>query len=220
MAEKKSFPTIKGVDHTEIKQVSVNDLIPYARNSRTHSSEQVNQIASSINEWGFTTPVLIDTDNQIITGHGRTMAAKKLGMETVPCLVADGWTEAQKKAYVIADNKLALNAGWDDELLALEISDLQEADFNIDLTGFALDELVGFDEDEEDFEPDLNSDDREPIRNMTFTVSDEQHEIIESILKLAKEYEPKDPMGINENSNGNALWYVCEVFKTSLGGKE
>ena len=139
----KTFPTIKGVDHNNVKNVNVDDLIPYARNSRTHSPEQVIQIVSSIKEWGFTTPVLIDADNQIIAGHGRTMAAKKLGMETVPCLVANGWTEAQKKAYVIADNKLALNAGWDDEMLAVEFEELEELGFDLQLTGFDLDEVAG-----------------------------------------------------------------------------
>ena len=205
----------------KLELISIDDLIPYARNSRTHSDEQVSQIAASIKEFGFTNPVLIDDDGGIIAGHGRCMAARKLKLDEVPCIRLTGLTEAQKKAYIIADNKLALNAGWDDEMLAIEIQELQEMDFDIDLTGFTGDEVNELlDLDNEDFEPELNSDDREPIRNMTFTVSDEQHEIIESILKLAKDYDPKDPMGINENSNGNALWYVCEVFKTSLGGKE
>ena len=127
------FPPIKA---------KVNDLIPYARNSRTHSDEQVTQIASSIKEFGFTNPVLIDKDKGIIAGHGRVMAAKKLGMKEVPCIVADGWTDAQKKAYVIADNKLALNAGWDNALLALEFAELQELGFDLSLTGFSEAELA------------------------------------------------------------------------------
>jgi DNA modification methylase len=140
LKEEKGQP-IKGVDHSKIAQVSVKDLIPYARNSRTHSDEQVTQIASSIKEWGFTTPVLIDADKQIIAGHGRTLAAKKLGMKTVPCLTADGWTDAQTKAYVIAYNKLALNAGWDDEMLRVEFEELSELGFDLELTGFDADEL-------------------------------------------------------------------------------
>jgi len=118
-----------------------SDLIPYVNNSRTHSDEQVNQVAASIKEFGFTNPVLIDGDNMIIAGHGRVMAAKKLGVDEVPCLILDDLTEAQKKAYVIADNKLALNAGWDDELLRVELEGLDELGFDLDLLGFSDEEL-------------------------------------------------------------------------------
>lgn len=118
------------------------DLIPYARNSRTHSDEQVTQIASSIREFGFTNPVIIDDKNNIIAGHGRIMAAKKLGIDDVPCVQVTGWTEAQKKAYVIADNKLALNAGWDNAMLALEFDELKELGFDLSLTGFTGDEIL------------------------------------------------------------------------------
>lgn len=114
----------------------IDELIPYANNSRTHSDRQIEQIASSIAEFGFTNPVLIDEKNGIIAGHGRFTAAKKLNLDEVPVIILDGLTEAQKKAYVIADNKLALNAGWDDELLKLEIETLQELDFNVDLLGW------------------------------------------------------------------------------------
>ena len=126
----------------KIERKPTNKLIPYARNSRTHSEEQIGQIASSIKEWGFTTPILIDEDNEIIAGHGRLLAAQKLDIKEVPVMVAEGWTEAQKKAYVIADNKLALNAGWDNEMLKVEIDNLKELNFNIDLTGFSADELL------------------------------------------------------------------------------
>lgn len=125
----------------KVKRAKVKDLTPYARNSRTHSDEQVSQIAASINEWGFTNPILIDPNGEIIAGHGRLMAAQRLGLDEVPTITAEGWTEAQKKAYVIADNKLAMNAGWDDELLALEFSDLGQANFNLELTGFDLSEI-------------------------------------------------------------------------------
>jgi len=118
------------------------DLIPYARNSRTHSDAQVAQIASSIKEFGFTNPVLIDQEGGIIAGHGRVLAARKLGMSEVPCIRLDHLTEAQKKAYVIADNKLAMNAGWDNEMLALEFSELQGMDFDFDLTGFTAEEIA------------------------------------------------------------------------------
>lgn len=125
----------------QIEQMPVASLTPYARNSRTHSDEQVNQIAASIAEFGFTNPVLIDATGGIIAGHGRTMAAAKLGMTTVPCLRLGHLSEAQKRAYVIADNKLALNAGWDEETLAMELRDLADMDFDLSLTGFANDEL-------------------------------------------------------------------------------
>lgn len=125
----------------EIIYKKVQDLIPYVNNSRTHSEEQVNQICASINEFGFTNPLLIDEKDSIIAGHGRLMASKKLGMEEVPCIVLEGLTEAQKKAYIIADNKMALNAGWDEELLKIELENLKELDFDLDLTGFNVDEL-------------------------------------------------------------------------------
>ncbi len=127
---------------TSIKKVSVSDLIPYANNSRTHSDEQVLQIASSIKEFGFLNPIIIDGDNGIIAGHGRVMAAKKLGIDELPCIDASHLTEAQKKAYIIADNKLALNAGWDDSILRVEFEALKELGFDVELTGFSLDEIV------------------------------------------------------------------------------
>lgn len=125
----------------EIVYKKVNDLIPYINNSRTHSEEQVNQIVASINEFGFTNPLLIDEKDNIIAGHGRLLASKKLKMEEVPCIVLSGLTEAQKKAYIIADNKMALNAGWDEELLKIELENLKELDFDLELTGFNVDEL-------------------------------------------------------------------------------
>lgn len=124
----------------EIIYKKVNDLIPYINNSRTHSEEQINQICASINEFGFTNPLLIDEKDNIIAGHGRLLASKKLKMEEVPCIILSGLTEAQKKAYVIADNKMALNAGWNEELLKLELENLKELDFDLGLTGFDIDE--------------------------------------------------------------------------------
>lgn len=125
----------------KIAYKKVNNLIPYINNSRTHSEEQINQIFASINEFGFTNPLLIDEKDNIIAGHGRLLASKKLKMEEVPCIVLSGLTEAQKKAYIIADNKMALNAGWDEELLKIELENLKELDFDLELTGFNVDEL-------------------------------------------------------------------------------
>jgi DNA modification methylase len=124
-----------------IKTAQVADLIPYARNSRTHSDEQITQIAASIKEFGFLNPVIVDGENGIIAGHGRVMAAKKLGMTELPVVEASHLTDAQRRAYIIADNKLALNAGWDDEMLRVEFAELTEAGFDLDLTGFSLDEI-------------------------------------------------------------------------------
>jgi DNA modification methylase len=121
----------------KVERIAVSALVPYARNARTHSPEQVDQIAASIREWGWTVPVLIDETGGLIAGHGRVMAAKKLGLSDVPAMRAEGWSEAQKRAYVLADNKLALNAGWDNELLRVELDGLKELDFDLSLTGFA-----------------------------------------------------------------------------------
>jgi len=120
----------------QIETIAIDRLIPYARNSRTHSDAQVAQIAASIKEFGFTNPVLIDADGGIIAGHGRVMAARKLAMDKVQCIRLAHLTEAQRRAYVIADNKLALNAGWDDAMLALELAELSEAGYDLALTGF------------------------------------------------------------------------------------
>ena len=124
-----------------VERRAVSSLVPYARNSRTHSPAQVDQIAASIREWGWTVPVLVDEAGGLIAGHARVMAAKQLGLAEVPVMVAAGWSEAQKRAYVIADNKLALNAGWDDALLKVELTELQALDFDLAMTGFSLDEI-------------------------------------------------------------------------------
>lgn len=133
MTKKKTSPAIE--------MLPIEGLIPYVNNSRTHSDEQVAQVAASIKEFGFTNPVLIDNDNMIIAGHGRIKAAMRLGLTEAPCIRLAHLTEAQKKAYIIADNKLALNAGWDDELLRLELGQLGEDGFDLSLTGFDDDEL-------------------------------------------------------------------------------
>jgi len=132
---KKEWPADK------VERRAVEDLVPYARNARTHSDEQVDQIAASIREWGWTVPILVDEDGTIIAGHGRILAAQKLGIDEVPAMVADGWTDAQKRAYTIADNKLALNAGWDSDMLKIEIEGLDEAGFDLANLGFDGTEL-------------------------------------------------------------------------------
>lgn len=127
----------------QVERRPIETLIPYANNARTHSDEQVTQIAASMREWGWTNPVLVDETGMIIAGHGRVMAARKLGLSEAPVMVAEGWTEAQKKAYVLADNQLALNAGWDSDLLSLELKGLGELGFDLGLIGFGdLDSLL------------------------------------------------------------------------------
>jgi site-specific DNA-methyltransferase (adenine-specific) len=125
----------------QVEQRKIEALIPYVNNSRTHSDEQVAQIAASVREFGWTNPILVDGQNGIIAGHGRLAAARKLGLAEVPVIVLDHLSDAQKKALIIADNKLASNAGWDDEMLRLELGDLQEMGFDATLTGFSTDEL-------------------------------------------------------------------------------
>lgn len=126
------------------KKIDTKLLIKYEKNSRTHSDEQIQQLVNSINEFGFTNPLLVDENNLIIAGHARLAAALKLGIDELPCIVMEGLSQAQKKALVIADNKLALNAGWDVDILRDEILDLQEEGFDIELTGFSLDEISDF----------------------------------------------------------------------------
>jgi site-specific DNA-methyltransferase (adenine-specific) len=137
MAE--AIEKVKGAG--KIERIAVETLLPYAKNSRTHSDEQVAQIAASIKEFGFNNPILIDKENTIIAGHGRLMAARRVGMADVPCIRLGHLTETQRKAYIIADNRLALNAGWDNELLTIELNDLLEDGFALDILGFDADEL-------------------------------------------------------------------------------
>ena len=125
----------------KIEEINLNDLKEYGRNARTHSSEQIEQLKRSITEFGFTNPVLIDEHNVLIAGHGRCAAARALRMEKVPCIRLNGLSEAQRKALRIADNQLALNAGWDEELLKIELAELQSEDFDLDLLGFSLEEI-------------------------------------------------------------------------------
>lgn len=139
---------------SKLELVQSSKLIPYARNSRSHSEAQVAQIAGSIREFGFTNPVMIDAENVIIAGHGRVMAAQKLGLKDIPCIRLAHLTETQKRAYIIADNKLALNAGWDEEMLGLELADLREADFDLGLMGFDAEEIEAIlNPEEPDFAP-------------------------------------------------------------------
>ena len=141
----------------EMKLVDIEKLVPYVNNARTHSADQINKLRSSIREFGFINPVIIDKDYGVIAGHGRIMAAEEEGIKEVPCVFADHLNEAQKKAYILADNRMALDAGWDEELLRVEIESLEDYGFNVELTGFSPDELsnifdLGVEAEEDDFD--------------------------------------------------------------------
>lgn len=156
----------------EIVYKKINELKPYENNSRTHDESQIKQICESIKEYGWTNPVLIDEKGMIIAGHGRVEAGKKLDIKEVPCIVLSGLTEAQKKAYVIADNKMALNAGWNEELLKTELENLKELDFDLELTGFNIDEL-----------------------DELFKQDEEEQEIVEDDFDIEPPEEPKAKLG-------------------------
>lgn len=187
------------------ENVPINELKPYKNNARTHNEKQIEKIANSIEAFGFINPVLIDSEYGIIAGHGRVKGAERLGMTEVPCLFVEDLTEEQKRAYIIADNKLALDAGWDYELLQLELDDLNNLDFDFTLTGFEdlelddeslfsmdrISEIDGYNEDEDDLE----------YFTKTFTFPTEkknqiicylkvhQNEIVEQIIKESEQYD-------------------------------
>jgi ParB-like chromosome segregation protein Spo0J len=202
------------MQHQIAKQIilqPVEALIPYARNSRTHSDEQVAQIAASIREFGFTNPVLVDDEGGIVAGHCRVMAARQIGMTALPTINVGWLSERQRRAYVIADNQLAMNAGWDSMALSAELSDLQDIGFDMGLLGFDAEALAGLLGSTREAElPALKNGDRQPFQQMTFTVHDDQKAQIDAALAAAKRLGPFDSE--NENSNGNALARICETF--------
>ena len=197
----------------KINYRATGDLIPYVNNSRTHSEAQVQQVAASIKEFGFTNPILLDDDSGIIAGHGRLLAAQKLKLDEVPTITLKGLTEAQRKAYVIADNQLALNSGWDYEALRIEVDRIAELDFDISLLGFDddfLDDLLIDGDAVVDF-PEMDDGDKEPFQQITYTLHDEQAEIVRSAVTLART-NPVVDTGLNDNANGNAIALICEQW--------
>lgn len=205
----------KAASDPKIVMVPLKDLVPYARNARTHSEAQVAQIAASIREFGWTNPVLVDGARGIIAGHGRVLAARKLGLDEVPTIELGHLTEAQRRAYILADNRLALDAGWDLEIVAVELADLRADGFDLTLTGFSPAEIGQIDNPDADM-PELPTGDREPFQQMTFTLHDSQVETVKAALAAAASMGAYD--GPNENSNGNALARVCETFGTVRRG--
>jgi ParB family chromosome partitioning protein len=195
----------------KIEQISTDKLIPYARNAKKHDAAQVSKLAGSIREFGFNNPVLIDKDNGIIAGHGRVMAAQKLELKDVPCIRLGHLTDTQRKAYILADNKLAeIGGGWDEELLGLELAELRDTNFDLELMGFSEEELGAFVVEESGM-PELSSEDKQPFQQMTFTVHDEQAEDVQAAMSKAKKMGHGES-GVNENSNGNALAFICQSF--------
>ena len=200
----------------ELVKKKVSELIPYINNSRTHSEEQITQIASSIKEFGFTNPILIDQDNSIIAGHGRLQAVKKLGYEEVACILISGLTKTQIKALIIADNQLALNASWDIDKLSLELDSLKDDDFNLDILGFNNDFLKDIQEEIIPLSdlPEIKDGDKEPFQQMTFIIHDSQMKFINLALeKVKNNFNLKNEF--NQNINGNALTEICKNFYES-----
>ena len=191
----------------QIKNVDITKLIPYVNNAKQHSESQVTKLASSIREFGFVNPVLIDKDFNIIAGHGRVMAAKVLNLKQIPCVYVEGLTEAQRKAYILADNRLGEFAEWDMNLVGLELGELSEMDFDIDLTGF---ELPNVDMDDFGTSFDLADGGKPEICQMTFTLHEEQKKAIQQAIDSVGDC-VEETFG-NTNRNGNALYEVIRQW--------
>jgi ParB-like chromosome segregation protein Spo0J len=189
------------------------DLTPYATNARTHSAAQVAQIAASITRFGFTNPVLIGDDGGVIAGHGRLLAAAALGITEVPTIELVGLSATERAALILADNKLALNAGWDLDLLAGELRDLDLAAFDLTLTGFTEEEIAGLIGDTAAVidAPALPDGDRAPFQCMSFTLHDDQVDAVKAAMDRAKALGHFD--GPNDNDNGNALARIAEAYR-------
>jgi len=195
----------------EIIKKPIDSLIPYAKNARVHDEAQIAQIAGSIKEFGFNNPVLIDKDNGIIAGHGRVMAARKLGLTEVPTILLDHLNETQRKAYILADNRIAINSTWDNEMLSLELMDIKD-DVSLAMLGFNVDELDALLKEISSTElPNLPNGDKQPFQQKTFTLHDEQFNIVDDAITKART-NPIIDTGLNDNSNGNALTLICEQW--------
>ena len=195
----------------EIIKKPIDSLIPYAKNARVHDEAQIAQIAGSIKEFGFNNPVLIDKDNGIIAGHGRVMAARKLGLTEVPTILLDHLNETQRRAYILADNRIAINSTWDNEMLSLELMDIKD-DVSLAMLGFNVDELDALLKEISSTElPNLPDGDKQPFQQKTFTLHDEQFNIVDDAITKART-NPIIDTGLNDNSNGNALTLICEQW--------
>lgn len=171
----------------KITYKKTNDLIPYARNARKHSDAQVTQIAASIQEFGFNAPIAVDKNNVVIYGHGRLLAAKKLGLETVPTVSLEHLTENQRKAYILADNQIALNSTWDDAFLQLELTELKESEYDLNKIGFSTDELDSMLKDIETDLPELSDLDAPQKKSITFNFARfEDFDYLTNLLETQK----------------------------------
>jgi ParB family transcriptional regulator, chromosome partitioning protein len=202
----------------QLEEWKVSDLIEYARNPRKND-HAVDKVAAAIREFGFRVPILAKSDKTVVDGHLRLKAAKKLGLETVPVMLCDDMTDAQIKAFRISVNRVAEFAEWDDELLRIEFAELADMGFDLELTGFGLDEIeaMQFDDDAESEMPALADGEKEPFQQKTFTLHDEQAAIVDDAITLARS-NPLVDTGLNENSNGNALALICQQWLRSCNG--
>ena len=202
----------------QLEEWKVSDLVEYARNPRKND-HAVDKVAAAIHEFGFRVPILAKSDKTIVDGHLRLKAAKKLGLETVPVMLCDDMTDAQIKAFRISVNRVAEFAEWDNEMLRIDLDELGELGFDLELTGFSLDEIeaLDFDEGDEVGMPDLPDGDKEPFQQKTFTLHDEQAAIVDDAVTLART-NPIVDTGLNENSNGNALALICQQWLEAQHG--
>lgn len=198
----------------DYKETPIELLIPYANNSRTHSESQISKIAKSIREFGFLNPIIVDAKGGIIAGHGRVLGAQKVGLKTLPTIEAKHLTPRQTRAYVIADNQLALEAGWDMDILRFEIEQLFDSEFDIAALGFNTDFLETLMNIDSDL-PDLIKGARDPFQQKTFILHDDQASLIEGAISKAKK-NPLIKTGLNTNSNGNAIVWICEQWLKTI----
>jgi len=203
--------------HDDVTIRPLNDIVPYGENPKEHPQEQVDKIASSIQRFGWDQPIVVDGNGTIIKGHGRYQAAQKLGLEEVPVIEQPDLSDAEARAARIADNRVA-ESDWNDELLSTEFELLREKEMPLEATGFSSDGIddveKGLEPDEEEIEEafgDLPDGERDPIRQRTFTLAEEQLDTVETAVERAKENADTDHP-VNSNDNGNALAVVCEVY--------
>lgn len=197
----------------KIEIVDINSIQPYKNNPRKISETAIDKVANSIKEFGFRQPIVVDKDKVIVVGHTRFNASKKLGLKEVPITIADNLNQEQINAYRIADNRTNEDAEWDYKLLQEEFSNLVDEKFNLELTGFNEDELKKYLAMEEDFEvdlPEINDEDKQPFQQITFTLHNEQYEIVQQALDYIKKQNIDD--SINDNRNGNAITEICKLF--------
>ena len=193
----------------QIVYKKISELKRYERNNKKHPEKQLEKIVASIKEYGFKNPVLVDKNNVIIAGHGRTLAAERIGMQEVPCIDCSDLNAKQVKALRLMDNKSADLAEWDFDNIKAELEELKLEEFNIDLTGFEMADISGVEDSEEyGTEFSLPDGDKAPFQQMTFTLADAQAEFIKEAIRKIKEAKPNTETFGNENSNGNALYEV------------